>query len=55
VVEGAGAALISDNMFDEAPGGAIVGCRWNDVVTGDLAKSGAGRFSHITVERNRVA
>ncbi|WP_420408808.1 TIGR03808 family TAT-translocated repetitive protein [Hoeflea sp.] len=55
VVEGAGAALISDNMFDQVPDGAIVGCRWKDVVTGDLAKTGAGRFSHLTIERNRVA
>jgi len=52
VVEGAGAALISGNMFDTTPGGAIVGCRWNDVVTKDLAKTGAGRFSHLTLERN---
>jgi len=55
VVEGAGSALISGNMFDTTPGGAIVGCRWNDVVTKDLAKAGAGRFSHLTLERNVVA
>lgn len=55
VVEGAGSALISDNMFDAVPGGAILGCRWNEVVTGDLAKTGAGRFEHLTIERNAVA
>ncbi|MCY0094319.1 TIGR03808 family TAT-translocated repetitive protein [Hoeflea sp. J2-29] len=55
VVEGAGAALISGNMFDATPGGAIVGCRWNEVVTGDLASDGAGRFPHLTLERNAVA
>ncbi len=55
VVEGAGAALISGNMFDTTPDGAIVGCRWNEIVTGDLARTGAGRFSHLTLERNVVA
>ena len=55
VVEGAGAALIASNMFDTVPGGAILGCRWNEVVTGDLAVSGAGRFRHLTLERNAVA
>ncbi|MDP2732495.1 MAG: TIGR03808 family TAT-translocated repetitive protein [Hoeflea sp.] len=54
VVEGAGAALISANMFDANPGGAILGCRWNEVVTRDLAKVGAGNFSHLTLERNVV-
>jgi hypothetical protein len=52
VVEGAGSALISGNMFDDPPGGAVIGCRWNEVVTKDLAKVGAGRFKHLTVERN---
>ncbi|WP_340159943.1 TIGR03808 family TAT-translocated repetitive protein [uncultured Hoeflea sp.] len=55
VVEGAGAALISGNMFDATPGGAIIGCRWNEVVTKDLARVGAGRFKHLTLERNAVA
>ncbi len=55
VVEGAGAALISGNMFDDVPGGAVIGCRWNDVVTKDLTKVGAGRVPHLTVERNAVA
>jgi len=55
VVEGAGAALISGNMFDAVPGGAILGCRWNEVVTGDMAKDGADKFTHLTLERNVVA
>ena len=54
VVEGAGAALISGNLFDAVPGGAILGCRWNEVVTGDLARTGAGKFRHLTLERNAV-
>ncbi|MEP3437853.1 MAG: TIGR03808 family TAT-translocated repetitive protein [Hoeflea sp.] len=55
VVEGAGAALISGNLFDATPGGAVLGCRWNEVVTRDLARVGAGRFSHLTLERNVVS
>lgn len=55
VVEGAGAALISGNMFDDTPDGAVIGCRWNEVVTKDLTLVGAGRFKHLTVERNAVA
>ena len=37
VVEGAGSAVISDNVIDGAQNGAIVGYRWADAVTGDLA------------------
>ena len=55
VVEGAGAALISDNVFSGTRGGAVVGTRWNEVVTGDLALTGSGRWPHLTVERNRVS
>ena len=55
VVEGAGSALISGNMFDATPGGAVIGCRWNEVVTRDLAKVGARGYPHLTLERNVVS
>jgi twin-arg-translocated uncharacterized repeat protein len=55
VVEGAGGILVSDNVFSRTPGGAVIGTRWNDVLTGDLARTGAGAFPHLTVERNRVS
>lgn len=55
VVEGAGSALITDNMFQDVPGGAVLGCRWNEVVTGDLTVTGAGRFKHLTLEANSLA
>ncbi|MDP2122548.1 MAG: TIGR03808 family TAT-translocated repetitive protein [Hoeflea sp.] len=55
VVEGAGSALIASNLFDAVPGGAILGCRWTEVVTGDLARDGAGKFRHLTLDRNVVA
>ena len=51
VVEGAGAAIVSDNVISDARR-AVVGYRWADAVTGDLAAEGAARFSHLKVERN---
>lgn len=54
VAEGAGAALIADNMFQETPGGAVVGFRWNEPASGDLAAAGGEAFVHLTVERNRT-
>lgn len=53
VVEGAGSAVISDNVIDGASRG-IVGYRWGEAATDDLASGGAGAFAHLTVERNRT-
>ncbi|MEW9616136.1 TIGR03808 family TAT-translocated repetitive protein [Shinella sp. S4-D37] len=53
VVEEAGSALISGNLFEETPDGAIAGYRWNERVTGDLATEGSS-FAHLTIERNRT-
>ena len=39
VVEGAGSAVISDNVIDSVRDGAIVGYRWAEPVTGDLAST----------------
>ncbi len=54
VVEGTGSAIITDNVIDGALRGAIVGHRWVDAVTGDLAKEGTD-LPGLTVERNRVS
>lgn len=54
VVEGAGAAIISDNVISETRNGAIVGHRWAKAATGDLARIGNGGFAHLTVERNHI-
>lgn len=54
VVEGAGKAIISDNVIDRARNGAIVGHRWSQAVTGDLAVEGAAAYPHLTIERNQV-
>ncbi|TIT75883.1 MAG: TIGR03808 family TAT-translocated repetitive protein, partial [Mesorhizobium sp.] len=55
VVEGSGSAVISDNVIDGAANGAIVGQRWADPVTGDLARSSESGYAHLTVERNKVS
>ena len=54
VVEGAGSAVIADNVIDGAER-AIVGYRWGDAVTGDLAAGAAGAFRHLRVEKNLVS
>lgn len=54
VVEGTGSAIITDNIIDKAKSGAIVGYRWTDVATADLATDSA-RTGKLTVERNQVS
>ena len=54
VVEGAGSVVIADNIIDGAER-AVVGYRWADAVTGDLARGDAGRFRHLRVEKNLVS
>lgn len=55
VVEGAGSAVISDNVIDGATRGAIVGYRWAEPSTDDLAVNGVGGFDNLTIERNQAA
>jgi uncharacterized secreted repeat protein (TIGR03808 family) len=55
VVEGAGDAIISDNVIDGARNGAIIGQRWAEPATGDLARSSNSGYPHLTVERNKVS
>lgn len=59
VVEGARDALIEGNLFDTVPEGAIVGYRWKERVTGDLARLDEdgirARHAHLTVGRNRIS
>lgn len=55
VVEGAGAALISGNIFSGTPGGAVIGHRWKEAVTGDLTRPGAADgFGHLAIQGNMV-
>ncbi|OBQ60180.1 TIGR03808 family TAT-translocated repetitive protein [Mesorhizobium erdmanii] len=55
VVEGAGTAVISDNVIDGALNGAVIGQRWAEPATSDLTQSSNSGFAHLTVERNRVS
>lgn len=55
VVEGAGTAVIADNMIAQATGGAIVGMAWDRPATGDLAQGGAERYPNLRVSGNRVS
>lgn len=54
VVEGAGSAVIADNVIDGVRNGAVIGHRWSEPVTADLALGNPG-FPHLTVERNHVS
>jgi len=55
VAEGAGTAVITDNVFQETPGGAVLGFEWDRKVSGELATTGSSRFAQLTVERNRIS
>ena len=55
VAGGAGSAVISDNLISGAEKGAILAMRGGEAVSGDLVRGGAGRYPHLTVERNRTA
>jgi uncharacterized secreted repeat protein (TIGR03808 family) len=54
VVQGAGSALIADNLIADTQRGAIVGFEWQKAVTGDLSKDGAGKYAQLTISGNRV-
>jgi uncharacterized secreted repeat protein (TIGR03808 family) len=55
VVEGAGSAIVSDNIIAGASRGSVVALRWSDAASGDLALSGAERYPQLSIERNRVS
>lgn len=55
VVERSGSAVITGNVFQATKSGAIVGFRWGEAATGDLALGGLPIPAHLTIERNRTA
>ena len=55
VVDGAGPTIITDNLLQDVLHGAIIGKRWAEPVTADLAEIGNAGYAHLTVERNRVS
>lgn len=54
VVEGAGKAEITSNVFSAIKNGAVVGMAWDKAVTGDLTRGGADKFPQLTIRDNKV-
>ncbi len=54
VVDGAGMAVISDNLIAGTRRGAILGMDYKKVVTGDLARDDAKRYAQLAISGNRV-
>jgi uncharacterized secreted repeat protein (TIGR03808 family) len=55
VAEGAGTAVITDNVFEKIADGAILGFEWDKKVSGELATADKSPYPQLTVERNRVS
>lgn len=53
VAEGAGSAVIANNLFEQVPDGGVIGYRWHNVASRDLTLDASG-FPHLTVTGNRV-
>ncbi len=54
VVPGAGGAAVANNVISGARRGAIVGLDHKEVVTGDLTRDGAARYTQLAIAGNRV-
>lgn len=52
--EGAGSALVADNLISGASTGAVVGLDGRRIITGDLTKEDPSRFAQVTLNGNRV-
>lgn len=55
VVEGTGLATVTGNIIDGAAGGGIVGYRWAEPATGDLARDPSGAPANLTLAGNRIS
>ena len=53
VADGAGTAVITDNVFQETAEGAVLGFQWEKKVSDEMA--GGAPYKQLTVERNRVS
>lgn len=54
VVKGAGTTSITSNIFNRVRNGGIIGHRWKEAVTQELAGGKRQPFPHLTIERNQV-
>ena len=52
VVEGSGKALIASNLISNTARGAIVGFRWSEAVTADLARDPDRAPAHLSLSAN---
>ncbi len=52
--EGAGSALVADNLISGASTGAVIGMDGRRIITGDLTKEDASRYARVTLNGNRV-
>lgn len=53
VAEGVGTAVITNNLIEATPGGAIAGFLWNKQASGDLV-DGPGGYRHLSIAGNRA-
>lgn len=54
VSDGAGSAVIANNLIGDTKRGAIVGMDGHQAVTGDLSREGASRYAQLAISGNRV-
>ena len=54
VAEGAGSAVITDNIFQDMGKGAVLGFEWEKQVSDELAGDNS-RYGQLTIERNRIS
>ena len=52
IVDGVGSTLISANQISDTTQGAIIGYRWNDPATGDLARTNQSPNKNIMISNN---
>ncbi len=55
VADGAGTAIITDNVFQETAGGAVIGFAWDKKMSDELAENGQNPYPQLTIERNRIS
>jgi len=55
VAPGSGSALIANNIIASAARGAIIGMDRLRIVTGDLVKTGAGKYPRLSITGNLVS
>ncbi len=55
VAQGAGTAVIADNMLADSKHGAILGMQYHKAATGDLALAGSERYPNLRISGNQVS